>query len=86
MSQLVTIVVFTDQEIFTAKCAHNRGIHHQLLRNGQKKSSTVEIVSCSQYPASVMLWASTRAVGKTPLVSFDRDGKISTVNYQEVIL
>ena len=76
-------IVFSDEKIFTIEAYHN----HQNDRIWAHKSLLSEkIVSHSQHPQSVMVWAGICASGKTPLVFVDPGVKINKNYYLTEIL
>lgn len=79
-------VVFSDEKIFTVEKVHNAQNSRQLLVKGCFSSTTSRIISHSQFPKSVMVWAGICSTGKTPLVFVDRGVKINKEVYVDVII
>ena len=76
-------VLFTDEKIFTIEAHHN----HQNDRIWAKKPPLSDkLVSHSQHPASVMVWAGICKTGKTPLIFVDQGVKINKELYLQGIL
>lgn len=76
-------ILFTDEKIFTVEAAHN----HQNDRIWASESPlSTNIVSHSQYPSSVMVWAGICASGKTPLIFVNPGVKINKNYYLGDIL
>ncbi|UYV61146.1 hypothetical protein LAZ67_1003572 [Cordylochernes scorpioides] len=79
-------IVWTDENIFTVEVAHNSQNHPQLLPPGNKASRKRRVHTRLKFPKSVMVWAGVISEGKTPLVFIDRNVKIVSHVYQDVIL
>jgi transposase len=76
-------ILFTDEKLFTIEQAYNS----QNNRIWSKESpGTSAIISRTQKPASVMVWAGVTATGKTPLVFIDSGVKINQEVYRQMIL
>lgn len=76
-------ILFSDEKIFTIEAFHN----HQNDRIWAKNSpQSDKIVTHSQHPQSVMVWAGICASGKTPLVFVNPGVKINKNYYLQEIL
>uniref|UniRef100_A0A7I5E7H4 DDE_3 domain-containing protein n=1 Tax=Haemonchus contortus TaxID=6289 RepID=A0A7I5E7H4_HAECO len=79
-------IVWTDEKIFTVEVAHNSQNQRQLLPRAEKNSRKRRVKTRSLFPKSVMVWAGITSEGKTPLVFVDKNIKINSETYQNVIL
>ena len=76
-------IVFSDEKPFTIEAFHN----HQNDRIwASKRPLSDHIVTHSQHPRSVMVWAGICASGKTPLIFVDPGVKINQDYYKQQIL
>jgi inhibitor of nuclear factor kappa-B kinase subunit alpha len=76
-------ILFSDEKIFTIEVAHN----HQNDRIWTTKPPLSDkIVSHSQHPQQLMVWAGICSSGKTPLVFVDPGVKINKNYYLQEIL
>ncbi|UYV68186.1 hypothetical protein LAZ67_5003296 [Cordylochernes scorpioides] len=75
-------IVWTDEKIFTVEVAQN---HRQLLPPGNKASRKSGVHTRLKFPKSIIVWARVISEGKTPLVFIDRNVKIYSQVYQDVI-
>jgi len=76
-------ILFTDEKIFTIEAFHN----HQNDRLWAKDSPLSDhIVTHSQHPKSLMVWAGICATGKTPLIFVNPGVKINKEYYLNEIL
>lgn len=73
--------IFTDEKIFTIKALHNRKNYHQMLKNGEKKTIAVKLITPSDFSVSIGICTT----GKTSLVFIDPNVKINLANYQRCI-
>lgn len=79
-------VVWTDK-IFTAAVAHDSENHRQqLLSPTWKKSRTRRIRSRTLFLKSMVVWAGMTSEGKTLFVFVDKNARINSDVYQNVIL
>uniref|UniRef100_A0A914KM83 Transposase n=1 Tax=Meloidogyne incognita TaxID=6306 RepID=A0A914KM83_MELIC len=76
-------ILFTDEKIFTIEAVHN----HQNDRIWTTESPLSDkLITHSQHPQSVMVWAGICASGKTPLIFVDPGVKINKDYYLREIL
>uniref|UniRef100_A0A7I4YY70 Transposase n=1 Tax=Haemonchus contortus TaxID=6289 RepID=A0A7I4YY70_HAECO len=79
-------IVWTDEKIFTVEVAHSGQNQRQLLPRAEKNSRKRRVKTRSLLPNSVMVWAGITPEEKTPLVFVDKNIKINSETYQNVIL
>nr|CAD2200007.1 unnamed protein product [Meloidogyne enterolobii] len=71
-------ILFTDEKIFTIKAVHN----HQNYRIWTTESPlSDELITHSQHPQSVMVWARISTSGKKPLIFVDPGVKVNKDYY-----
>uniref|UniRef100_A0A1I7TL85 DDE_3 domain-containing protein n=2 Tax=Caenorhabditis tropicalis TaxID=1561998 RepID=A0A1I7TL85_9PELO len=79
-------VIWTDEKIFTIEPLPNRQNTRQLLSKDESKSPKRRLAYNKLFPKSVMVWAGLTAEGKAPLVFIDRNVKINSEVYQNLVL
>lgn len=79
-------ILFSDEKLFTVERQFNK----QNDRIWSPSASTIDpaqrIISRSQHPASIMVWAGICATGKTPLVFVTPGAKVNAAHYQKEVL
>ena len=79
-------VLFSDEKFFSIEQAHNVQNDRILAPNSSAANKTGRIVTRTQKPAGVMIWAGVSFSGKTDLIFVEQGIKINAQNYVSDIL
>lgn len=79
-------VVWSDEKLFTVEESVNKQNDRILAKSLSEASSSRRIVSRSQHPKRVMVWAAVTSNGKSPLIFVEEGVKINATVYQNDIL
>ena len=79
-------IVWSDEKIFTVKCAHNRRNDRIIGRNVKEIPYNQKTVYQTMKPASVMVWAAVSKTWRSLLIFIDQSAKINAKYYVENIL
>jgi hypothetical protein len=79
-------ILFTDEKIFTIEAVSNHQNDRILAPRVSDISDDLRIISHTQHPQSVMVWAGVSAQGRTNLVFVPQGVKINSSIYRDLIL
>ena len=79
-------ILFTDEKIFTIEAVSNRQNDRIIAPRVSDISNEVRIVSHTQHPQSVMVWAGVSANSRTDLVFVPEGVKMNSTTYRDLIL
>jgi inhibitor of nuclear factor kappa-B kinase subunit alpha len=79
-------MVFSDEKLFTVQQSVNKQNDRVWAEGRSSIDSDHFRATCTQVPASVMVWAGVTATGRTPLVFVPQGVKINALIYKEKIL
>ena len=77
------LILFSDEKLFTIEQCHNR--QNDRIWSDVAPTNEDRIVSRSQKPKSVMVWAGITSNGKTPLLFIEDGVKINQVTYRALL-
>ncbi|EYC28409.1 hypothetical protein Y032_0007g3212 [Ancylostoma ceylanicum] len=79
-------MLFTDEKLFTVEQSYNSQNIQWLSRTSNEANDAGRTISRSTKLASIMVWASVSATGRTPLTFMEKGAKINNGFYLEEVL